>query len=77
MVEPDRDDLLDHEPAENDGNTEETIVGLKQLKAQTKTVFTKIRRQLLVTIQQDKVSIDEIREGCEALDSAQEEAMSI
>ena len=76
MVEPESDDLLPTEPEGNSGN-EKTIVELKQLKAQAKTVFTRTRRQLLVTIQQDKVTTDEIKEGCEALDIAQEEAIGI
>ena len=76
MVELERDDLLPTEQEENSGNGG-TIVELKQLKAQAKTVFTRTRRQLLVTIQQDKVTTDEIKEGCEALDIAQEEAMGI
>ena len=75
MVEPESNDLLSTEPEESGGKGE-TIVELKQLKAQAKTVFTKTRRQLLVTIQQDNVTIDEIKEGCEALDIAQEEAMA-
>lgn len=66
MVEPERDDLLPIEPEENSG-IEETIVELKQLKAQAKTVFTKTRRQLLVTIQSEKVTTVEIKEGYEAL----------
>ena len=40
-------------------------------------MFTRTRSQLLVTIQQDKVTTDEIKEGCEALDIAQEETMGI
>ena len=40
-------------------------------------MFTRTRRQLLVIIQQDKVTTDEIKEGCEVLDIAQEEAMGI
>ena len=76
MVEPEGDDLLSTETEENSRN-EKTIVGLKQLKAQAKTVFTRTRRQLLVIIQQDKVTTDEIKEECEALDIAQEEAMGI
>ena len=47
---------------------------MKQLKAQAKTGFTRTRKQLLATIQQDKVTTDEIKEGCEALE---EEAMGI
>ena len=76
MVEPEGDDLLPTEIEENSRN-EKTIVELKQLKAQAKTVFTRTRRQLLVIIQQDKVTTDEIKEGCEVLDIAQEEAMGI
>lgn len=78
MVEPEGEDLLPIEPEGNSGN-EKIIVELKQLKAQAKTVFTKTRRQLLVTIQQDKVTTDEIKEfeGCEALDIAQQEAVGI
>ena len=78
---PEKDDLLDSETAlttlqEGDvGHAEETMVELKQLKAQAKTVFTKSRRTLLVTVQQEKVSTFEIKEACEALDIAQEEAM--
>ena len=48
---------------------------LKQLKAQAKTVFTKTKKILLVTIQQEKVSTCKIKEACEALDIAQEEAV--
>ena len=40
-------------------------------------MFTKTRKQLLVIIQQNKVTTDEIKEECEALDIAQEEAMGI
>ena len=40
-------------------------------------MFTRARRQLLVIVQQDNVSTDEIKERCEALDMAQEEAMDI
>jgi len=81
MVDPEKGDLLDSETAlttlqEGDvGHAEETMVELKQLKAQAKTVFTKSRRTLLVTVQQEKVSTFEIKEACEALDIAQEEAM--
>ena len=81
MVDPEKGDLLNSETAlttlqEGDvGHAEETMVELKQLKAQAKTVFTKSRRTLLVTAQQEKVSTFEIKEACEALDIAQEEAM--
>ena len=73
MVEP---DLLPTETEENSRN-KKIIVELKQLKAQAKIVFTRTRRQLLVIIQQDKVTTDEIKEECKALDIAQEEAMGI
>ena len=49
MVEPEEDDLLPTETEENSGN-EKTIVELKQLKAQAKSVCTRTRRQLLVII---------------------------
>ena len=76
MVEPKGDDPLPSEQ-EDDGETEGTIIELKQQKARAKTVFTRVRRQLLVTVQQDNVSTDEIKERCEALDMAQEEVMDI
>ena len=80
MVDQDirEDDLSDKEMSQQDVYSmykEETMAELKQLKAQAKTVFTKTRRTLLVTIQQEKVSTCEIKEACEALDTAQEEAM--
>ena len=40
-------------------------------------MFTRARRQLLLIVQQDNVNTDEIKERCEALDIAQEEAMDI
>ena len=49
MVELKGDDPLPSEQ-ENDGETEGTIIELKQQKAQAKTVFTRVRRQLLVTV---------------------------
>ena len=76
MVEPKGDDPLPSEQ-EDDGETEGTIIELKQQKAWAKTVFTRARKQLLVTVQQDNVSTDEIKERCEALDMAQEEVMDI
>ena len=80
MVDQDirEDDLSDKEMSQQEVYSmykEETMAELKQLKAQAKTVFTKTRRTLLVTIQQEKVSTCEIKEACEALDTAQEEAM--
>ena len=78
MVEPEGDDLLPTETEENNRNEKIIVhIELKQLKAQAKTVFTRTRRQLLVIIQQNKVTTDEIKEECEALDIAQEEAMGI
>ena len=76
MVEPKGDDPLPSEQ-EDDVETEGTIIELKQQKARAKTVFTRARRQLLVTVQQDNVGTDEIKERCEALDMAQEEVMDI
>ena len=76
MVEPKGDDPLPIEQ-EDDGETEGTIIELKRQKAWAKTVFTRVRRQLLVTVQQDNVSTDEIKGRCEALDMVQEEVMDI
>ena len=76
MVEPKGDDPLPSEQGD-DVETEGTIIELKQQKARAKTVFTRARRQLLVTVQQDNVGTDEIKERCEALDMAQEEVMDI
>ena len=80
MVDQDtrEDDLSDKEMSQQEVYSmykAETMAELKQLKAQAKTVFTKTRRNLLVTIEQEKVSTCEIKEACEALDTAQEEAM--
>ena len=61
MVKPKGDDPLPSEQ-EDDGETEGTIIELKQQNAPAKTVFTRVRRQLLVTVQQDNVSTDEIKE---------------
>ena len=80
MVDPKESDPLDSEIPSQEEDTrlvEDTVIGLKQLKAQAKTVFTKRRRTLLVTIQEEKVTIEEIKEVFEALDVAQEEAMDI
>ena len=76
MVEPKGDDPLPSEQ-EDDVETEGTIIELKQQKARAKTVFTRVRRQLLVTVQQDNVGTDEIKGRCEVLDMAQEEVMDI
>ena len=76
MVEPDGDDPLPIEQEDN-SETEGVIIELKLQKARAKTVFTRSRRQLLVSVQQDNVSTDEIQGRCEALDEAQEEAMDI
>ena len=77
MVDQDirEDDLSDKEMSQQEVYSmykAETMAELKQLKAQAKTVFTKTRRTLL---QQEKVSTCEVKEACEALDTAQEEAM--
>ena len=49
MVEPEEDDLLPTETKENSGN-EKSIVELKQLNVQAKSVCTRTRRQLQVII---------------------------
>jgi len=65
MVTEKKDDLSDTELVQEEIQFEETIAELKQVKARTKTVFTKSRRNLLVTIQQENVSREEIKEACE------------
>ena len=75
MVTEKKDDLSDTELVQEEEQFEETIAELKQVKARAKTVFTKSRRNLLVTIQQENVSREEIKEACEILDTAQDDAM--
>ena len=78
MVTPNREDPSDSEVLlEVDIGKIETLVELKQAKAQAKTIFTKSRRSLLVIIQEEKVSTHEIKGACEELDLAQEGAMEV
>ena len=56
---------------------EDHIVELKQLKAKSKSHFTKLRRCLLVALQEETVDIDKINALCEELDSVEEEVLDI
>ena len=51
---------------------EDSMVELKQLKAKSKSHFTKLRRCLLVSLQEQTVDIVSINTLCEQLDSAEE-----
>ena len=52
---------------EDVGMLEETIADLKQIKTRSKTVFTKTRRHLLVSIQQEQITVENLDEECEGL----------
>ena len=56
---------------------EDHIVELKQLKAKSKSYFTKLRRCLLVALQEETVDIDKINALCEELDGVEEEVLDI
>ena len=56
---------------------EDHIVELKQLKAKSKSHFTKLRRCLLVALQEETVDIDKINALCEKLDGVEEEVLDI
>ena len=54
---------------------EDDIVVLRQEKARTKTFFTKVRRRLLILIQEKDVTVGVVQDACEALDDALETAL--
>ena len=54
---------------------EDDIVVLRQEKARTKTFFTKVRRRLLILIQEKDVTVGMVQDACEALDDALETAL--
>ena len=58
-------------------SVEESIVELKQRKAKAKSAFTRVRRHLLVHIQDEEVDVDSIKEMCDALDDSEQETMDI
>ena len=58
-------------------SVEESIVELKQRKAKAKSAFTRVRRHLLVYIQDEEVDVDSIKEMCDALDDSEQETMDI
>ena len=55
----------------------EGIVELKQMKAKTKSTFIKVRRHLLVLIQDEEVDVDNIAKMCDTLDESEQETMDI
>ena len=65
-----------HEEAP-DIQLEETIGDLKREKATRKTAFTKVRRCLLSIIQREGIDSQEIKDTCEELDIALENAMRV
>ena len=56
---------------------EDHIVELKQLKTKSKSHFTKLRRCLLVALQEETVDIDKINALCEELDGVEEKVLDI
>ena len=80
MVTPDEDRVLLKTATEGQGqieNIEESIVELKQMKAEAKSAFTKCRRHLLVLIQGKKADVDAISKMCDTLDECEQETMDI
>ena len=62
---------------EDVGMLEETIADLKQIKTRSKTVFTKTRRHLLVSIQQEQITVENLDEECEQLEMLMEELLEV
>lgn len=56
---------------------EETLGDLKRTKATAKTMFTKVRRNLLTIIKREDIDRENIKDACEELDKALENAMDI
>ena len=79
MVDKEKDllPLTASSDAENvEQSVEESIVELlKQRKAKAKSAFTRVRRHLLVHIQDEEVDVDSIKETCDALDDSEQETM--
>ena len=59
---------------EDVGMLEETIADLKQIN---KTAFTKTRRHLLVLIQQEQITVENLDEECEQLEMLMEELLEV
>jgi len=74
--------MADKEKEELDGaimtgiSLEDSIVELKQLKAKFKSHFIKLRRWLLVTLQEKTVESERINSLCEELNSAEGEVLT-
>ena len=79
MVDKEKDmlPLTASSDAENvEQSVEESIVELlKQRKAKAKSTFTRVRRHLLVHIQDEEVDVDSIKETCDALDDSEQETV--
>ena len=78
MVDNEKDllPLTASSDAENvEQSAEESIVEFKQRKAKAKSAFTRVRRHLLVHIQDEEVDVDSIKEMCDALDDSEQETM--
>ena len=72
MVDKEREVLVAATSVEEENGeqfTEKTIVELKQMKAKAKSAFTKVRRHLLVLIQ-DEVEMEAIMKMCDKLDES-------
>ena len=67
--------VVETENVEQSGR--EGIVELKQMKAKAKSTFTKVRRHLLVLIQDEQVDVDNIAKMCDTLDESEQETMDI
>ena len=79
MVDKEREVLVAATSVEEENGeqfTEKTIVELKQMKAKAKSAFTKVRRHLLVLIQ-DEVEMEAIMKMCDKLDESEQETMDI
>ena len=67
--------VVETENVEQSGR--EGIVELKQMKAKAKSAFTKVRRHLLVLIQDEEVDVDNIAKMCDTLDESEQETMDV
>ena len=67
--------VVETENVEQSGR--EGIVELKQMKAKSKSAFTKVRRHLLVLIQDEEVDVDNIAKMCDTLDESEQETMDV
>ena len=79
MVDKEKDLLVPATAVDTENGEQsarETIVEFKQMKAKAKSAFIKVRRRLLVLIQEE-VDVDTIKEMCDTLDESEQETMDI